>query len=431
MNWKVGVVVLVVLVGTGGGMALAGPTFLTSGAGSDTDAVHKHGAQSMEGPLEITTATAPALSIPNTPAAQNAVNLACGAYLNFCPTDGGASVYRGAGNTIYTNGSLRTDNFIYVGTSISNPTAVSGGSVGFNDAIRNLSTTTALFESSTVATGGSDYAFTFNSLNNLGTDYNTLWQNNGATIGWIRSDAVIQMGEFRAQSLVTSPTYAPPGVQPGLTRGWDSTAAGSAGTAETVRGGNGYVAVNPTAATSGGQMNVNGGTGGAADASLVAAAGGQTNILGGAGGAGSAARAAGAGADLLLYGGAAGANNGGGGANGGSTYIRGGAATGAGTNGVIYFGTANTSSITVGAAGITINVPGDISSTGAATFNSGGGTTSLNVGGGYLRIANCAAAPPPAGDCDDASEDGRMCMRQATGQGYICTFTATAGWSTF
>jgi len=81
--------------------------------------------------------------------------------------------------------------------SISNAGSANGGSVSINDPLRFLSTTTAIIESSTSATGGSDTGFNWNTLNSLssGTDYHSTFTNNGTLLAYVgASGAVVATG---------------------------------------------------------------------------------------------------------------------------------------------------------------------------------------------------------------------------------------------
>lgn len=175
-----------------------------------------------------------------------------------------------------------------------------------------------------------------------------------------------------------------------------TTGAGGVGGAQSISGGTGGVAGSTTGiAGNGGALNTAGGTGGAAAAGTGAGGtGGTHTVTGGVGGAGTATGAAGAGGVVSIAGGAAGANGGAGGANGGNITILGGAASGAGTNGTISIGTSNTSSMAVGASGVTTTLTGTFTVQASSIINTtGSGNINLpNNGSARFQIEGVAVS---------------------------------------
>lgn len=102
------------------------------------------------------------------------------------------------------------------------------------------------------------------------------------------------------------------------------------------------------------------------DVSTANTAGRQLSLTAGAGGSGTGAD----GGDLLLQGGAAGGTNG----NGGDIAINAGAKTGTGTDGTIAIGTANTSSVIIGADGSATASTTTIQAKNAVSINTNGTT---------------------------------------------------------
>lgn len=84
---------------------------------------------------------------------------------------------------LYNTGVFSTTGTSDLQGAVANSTASNGGSLAINDPIRNLSTTTALFESSTAVTGGVDVGFTRNTLNTLDAgDVLAQDKNNGVSV---------------------------------------------------------------------------------------------------------------------------------------------------------------------------------------------------------------------------------------------------------
>ncbi|MFH1011000.1 MAG: hypothetical protein V1784_07180, partial [bacterium] len=313
----------------------------SSGAPFDVSypAVGTSGPQTMSGPLTITSA-----------AGTNALNLTCGARLNFCPTDALAYMSRTAADQLTAHnhfqvlGSTYCSGNLYPYSTISNPGASYGGSLAINDPLRNLSTTEALFESSTAATGGVDVGFRHNTLVALAaTDYHSSWTvAGGAPIMYLTTaGTLVTLSSISTGNFYASNTYfgSPVANLTNSTSGGTTRVFGQVG-----------AAANGAAATTGGPVYAYGGTGGAASATKVGAAGGIAYLHGGdggaifagggfIGGAGAAitvyggtgangctggACAARPGGDSWLYGGQAGSDSGGGGATGGAVYIKGG-----------------------------------------------------------------------------------------------------------
>ena len=138
------------------------------------------------------------------------------------------------------------------------------------------------------------------------------------------------------------------------------------------------VAASTTLSTAGATLTINSAAGAAGSGGTAGAAGGAMTLACGIGGAGTATAVAGVGGALTVSGGAAGADNGGGGANGGALNLRGGAKTGAGTNGVLNIGDSATSTINIGATGITMTATGTFTiATGSELNTTGTGMIDL------------------------------------------------------
>jgi hypothetical protein len=153
----------------------AGPALADGLMSMSEPAVGTVGAQSMTGPLTLSGATAPALSITGVASGADAIVLPAGARLHL---GGGTTDYLYAsGPTVTaTGGGFLVTAALYVNGSsgVQNGGAFNGGSLAFNDDTRWLSTTSALLESSTVATAGTDTAFMLRPLNALDTADNAL-----------------------------------------------------------------------------------------------------------------------------------------------------------------------------------------------------------------------------------------------------------------
>lgn len=132
------------------------------------------------------------------------------------------------------------------------------------------------------------------------------------------------------------------------------------------------VAASTTLSTAGATLTISSAAGSAGSGGTAGAAGGAMTGAAGIGGAGTATAVAGVGGALTLRGGAAGADNGGGGANGGALNLRGGAKTGAGTDGVINIGDSATSTVNLGAAGVTTTATGTFTIQAGSELNTTG-----------------------------------------------------------
>lgn len=112
-----------------------------------------------------------------------------------------------------------------IGGAVSNPGATHGGSVAINDPVRWLSTTTALLESSTAATEGSDTAFVLNSIVDLaGNDKLLSLQRAGAEKMMVTGD-----GHIYANGLFINQIAARASTVPLIARGTMSDAADAVG----------------------------------------------------------------------------------------------------------------------------------------------------------------------------------------------------------
>jgi hypothetical protein len=132
------------------------------------------------------------------------------------------------------------------------------------------------------------------------------------------------------------------------------------------------VAQSTSASTAGATLTISSGAGTAGVGGAAGAAGGAMTLASGAGGAGTATAVGGIGGALTVSGGAAGADNGGGGASGGALNLRGGAKSGAGTNGAVNIGDSATSSIGIGASGVTTTVTGTFTIASSSELNTTG-----------------------------------------------------------
>jgi hypothetical protein len=99
----------------------------------------------------------------------DAIKLTSGAHLNFGTVEmyqnGSALDITGSNEFSTTTGTLTLRGYVDAQKEISNSSANNGGSVAFNDPIRNLSTTSFTLESSTTFTGGNKDGFTLKLLN--------------------------------------------------------------------------------------------------------------------------------------------------------------------------------------------------------------------------------------------------------------------------
>jgi len=119
------------------------------------------GAITSDGRLTLTcTACAPALSITGVAGGANAITIPTGAKLAL--GSGPNDYLTIVGGQVYAPLLYATS--LAVNNTITNNSATNGGSIAINDATRWLSTTTALLESSTAATSGTDTAFTLRPL---------------------------------------------------------------------------------------------------------------------------------------------------------------------------------------------------------------------------------------------------------------------------
>lgn len=127
------------------------------------------GAITADGPLTLTcTACSPALAITGVASGENAVVIPGGAFVCLNPAcTASLRDSATAALTFTATGGVFFNNTTSLGSAVYNITANNGGSLAFNDPTRWLSTTTALLESSTAATSGTDTAFTLKPLNAL------------------------------------------------------------------------------------------------------------------------------------------------------------------------------------------------------------------------------------------------------------------------
>ena len=147
-----------------GGVALAGP--VGSPTNWDATAIHWDG-----------------------PTRAGAINMASGNSLCLDGTGCTKNLQANGAYLYYTSANHYLSGDVQITGAVSNPSASTGGSIAVNDPIRNLNTTTALFESSTSATAGVDTGFTFNTLATLASpDFLLNITNNGAAAFKLRND---------------------------------------------------------------------------------------------------------------------------------------------------------------------------------------------------------------------------------------------------
>jgi hypothetical protein len=229
-------------------------------------------------------------------------------------------------------------------------------------------TTTALFESSTVATGGTDTAFLVKPLNALDS-----------------GDLIFDFQTSTGSSLFK-------GSQGGnMTLGGALTLIGGGLTLPS-----GYALSAPVGASAGavgGSISTKSGAGAAGSGATAGGSGGVFTVTSGAGGAGTATAVAGASGNLVISTGAPGADGGGGGAASGNITIDTAAATGSATAGTVTLCGTNASAMTLGRTGLQVSAPGYLSSAQGfiGTIYRAGTDGAVSVYGGIGSAGNAGA----------------------------------------
>lgn len=187
-----------------------------------------------------------------------------------------------------------------------------------------------------------------------------------------------------------------------------STLNGTNGGQLFCNGGNGAAASTSFTAGGGANATFQGGTGGAAAASTNGGGtGGGGLFQGGTGGVGTAGATSGNGGVLQLTGGNAGANNGGGQGTGGNVVIRGGTGSPSGT---ITIGATQTSSIAMGASGISTVYSGPVTMAQgfAPAYRSASSTVTVAVTDYFVGVSGSGARTvnlPAASTCIKAGQE--------------------------
>jgi hypothetical protein len=141
-----------------------------------------------------------------------------------------------------------------------------------------------------------------------------------------------------------------------------------------------------TANTVGGNLIIAASGGGNSNGSGAGGKGGSATFRGATGGSGSGAQNPGAGGDSFFI--AGGGNIGGtGNSSGGDSYLRGGNKQGTGTDGRVFIGDLNTSSIAVGVSGITTTVTGALTQLTGAYSLTGNAASTLTTTTGGLEVS--------------------------------------------
>lgn len=156
------------------------------------------GPQSIEGPMTLTCS-----------ACTNAIVIPAGKKICLNGDTCTSAIFDTAGTPRADSlsvGTLSVGNVVASG-SLYNSTASFGGSLGFSDPTRWLSTTTALLESSTTATAGIDVAFTLNTLVDLAdSDKIMSVQRAGVEKAYLLANGNLQVNTLESTSSVASGT---------------------------------------------------------------------------------------------------------------------------------------------------------------------------------------------------------------------------------